>query len=326
MDIITKEILNIIQRDFPLVSAPFRTLGLKLNISPEQVLSRLKALKRQGVVRQISAIFDSAKLGYTSSLVAMQFPAERLKAAARIINQHPGVTHNYARNHKFNLWFTITLPPNEGLEPAVERLARAAEAERTMLLPALRTFKIGVVLDLLHGTRPERQKVRPEVKRDGVCPLEARDLELIGALEEDLVLVPRPFKEMADKLGMKEEEFLDKARSYLSSGAMRRFAAVLNHRQAGFMANAMSVWVVPDERVEEVGQTMASFSAVTHCYQRAVYPDWPYNLFAMVHGRNEEECIKVVSAIVGATGIDKFQLLYSTEEFKKVRMKYYRSS
>lgn len=324
MDIINKEILNIIQEEFPLVATPFQALGQKLNIPEDLLLDRIKALKEQGVVRQISAIFDSAKLGYKSTLVAMQFPPERLEEGARVINGHAGVTHNYARNHEYNLWFTITLSADEKLEPTVESLAKAAGAERTMALPALRTFKIGVVLDLLHGARPGQKTGPRSIKRDGACPLDDRDFEIIGMLEQDLPLVPRPFKEMAAKLAMEEEELLDKARSYLSAGAMRRFAAVLNHRQAGFMANAMSVWKVPQERLQEVGQTMATFSAVTHCYQRPVYPDWPYNIFAMIHGRNECECITVVSAIAGATGINDYELLYSTQEFKKVRMKYSR--
>ena len=322
MDEIDKKLLNIIQADFPLEARPFAALGGKIDISQEEVINRIEALKRGGVIRQINAIFDSRALGFTSTLVAMKFPPERLDEAASVINRHPGVSHNYARYHPFNLWFTITLPPGEDLEATVNKLAQEAGAEHTLILPVIRLFKIGVKLDVERGAGVKREEAprRTQPRDTGLTP---EDYRAIGQLEKDIPLIDRPFKLLAQEIGMEEEALLNKAHKFLAEGKMRRYAAVLNHRQAGFRANAMGVWRVPEDRVEEVGRMMASFTAVSHCYQRPSFPEFPYNLYTMVHGRNVRECQSVLTAISEETGITEYIPLYSTKEYKKVRVKYY---
>jgi DNA-binding Lrp family transcriptional regulator len=323
MDIIDKGILNALQKEFPLVRSPFDKLGRKFGLSESDTLARIQDLKRKGIVRQISAIFDSRRLGFVSTLVAVKLAPAKLDSAGKIISAHPGVSHNYTRNHSYNLWFTITLSASANLAEEVKKLAEQAEADNYLILPALKTFKIGVMLDLVNGSKPDRESLISSGPDKGLGP-EAQNRELIAALEEDLPLTVRPFKELTERSGISETKLLAGAKVLLEQGAMRRYAGVLNHRRAGFTANAMAAWRVPSARLKRVGELMATFSAVTHCYQRPTFPDWPYNIFTMIHGRNKEECTKVVSAIAEATQVEDYRLLYSTKEYKKVRVKYAR--
>jgi DNA-binding Lrp family transcriptional regulator len=146
---------------------------------------------------------------------------------------------------------------------------------------------------------------------------------MLRELQEDIALVAEPYARMAEHIGVTEDEVLQTAHRFVAEGRARRFAAVLYHRHAGFVANAMSVWKVPEDRIADVGMQMAGFAAVSHCYQRPTYPDWPYNLFGMLHGRTKEDCEVAAGAIARETGIDEHAMLYSTKEYKKVRVRYY---
>lgn len=329
MDDQDRRLLNVIQADFPLVSRPFQALGGSLSLGEAQVIDRIAALKERRIVRQISAIFDTRSLGYRSSLVAMRVPPERLEAAAAAVNSHPGVSHNYKRNHAFNLWFTLAVPPTSDFEWTVQHLHAMAGAESTRVLPTLRLFKIGMQLDMEGKSGADRVESRnagydegrrPPAGRDGLRPI---DIAAIRELQEDLPLIPEPYRPMAGRMGASEEVLFDVAAHLTAQGYLRRMAAVLHHREAGFRANAMGVWVVPPERAEEVGQIMGSFKGVSHCYLRPTYPDWPYSIFTMVHGQKARDCQEIISAISQATGITEYALLYSTKEYKKIRLKYF---
>jgi len=326
MDITNQELLNLIQKDFPLEEKPFLTMGNRLGISEEEVIERLQTLKGT-VIRQISAIFDTRSLGYESSLVAARVQSERLDQAAKIINQHPGVTHNYKRNHEFNLWFTIAVPPNSrlGLEKTVEWLGKMAEVESIRILPTLKLFKIGVQLDMT-GKETKSKTDAPiysEKKRKELQPLTAIEIEMVRVLQKDLEIVSRPFDVLANEAGVTVQELLEQAKVFKERGQMRRFAAVLHHRKAGFTANGMGVWKVPEEVQEEIGYKMGSYQAVSHCYLRPTYPDWPYNIFTMVHGRSEDEVEEILNMMAKETGIAEWSVLYSTKEYKKTRVKYF---
>ncbi|MDI3256540.1 MAG: AsnC family transcriptional regulator [Kyrpidia sp.] len=329
MDELDRELLNIIQSAFPLELEPFRVLGERLGMDEVEILRRIQRLKGR-VIRQISAIFDTRSLGYRSSLVAARVAPARIEEAARVFNEHPGVTHNYRRNHEFNLWFTLAVPPNSriGLERTVELLGELAGVESIRMLPTLRLFKIGVELDVTGKKDVTRKSAKPAYSdRDRESqfaePLAEDDRRLIRELQKDLPLVSRPFDSAASALGMETEQVLAGARKFLERKQMRRFAAVLHHREAGFRANAMGVWAVPADRVDEVGPKMASYAAVSHCYLRPTYEDWPYNIFTMVHGRTVKECEAVLGAIAEETGVREMRALYSTKEYKKTRVQYF---
>jgi len=329
MDERDKRLLNGIQAEFPFASRPFHALALPLGLSEREVIDRIGALKARRIIRQISAIFDTRSLGYASSLVAMRVRPEHLDAAAAVVSQHPGVSHNYGRNNAFNLWFTLAVPRASSLEWTVDRLHAMAEADSTRMLPTLRLFKIGLQLDLQGKSGTEREESRqagytearrPPAGRDGLGP---QDIAAIRELQIDIPLVSEPYRAMAERMGIPEAALLEIARRLQAEGYLRRMAAVLYHREVGFQANAMGVWVVPQTRTEEVGTIMGSFRGVSHCYLRPTYPDWPYNIFTMVHGQEPKDCQAVIDAMAGATGIREYALLYSTKEYKKVRLQYF---
>lgn len=328
LDDLDRRLLNRIQEDFPLVEEPYAALGEALGTSEQDILARLSQLRASAVLRQISAIFDTRALGYHSTLVAMQFPAERLEEAAALISAHPGVSHNYARKHEYNLWFTLAVPPWQDVEQAVQRLGERAGATVTRMLPTLRLFKIGVRLDVAGERAPAAQEqarvyAAADVERGQAAPLQARDIAFIRELQKDLPQISRPFDGYAATLGCTLDAVFAWCAAMTECGKMRRFSAVLRHQNAGFVSNAMGVWKVPPERVDEVGPAMAAFAAVSHCYERPVYPDFPYNVYTMVHGRTREECLLTLDAIALRTGVEERQYLWSSHEFKKERVQYF---
>ena len=327
MDDADRTLCDLIQNDFPVVARPYAALGERLGETEQQVLERITRLRQDGIIRQISAIFDTRRLGYRSCLVAARTSAERADDAAAAINTHPGVTHNYEREHDFNIWFTVGVPPNSaiGLDRTIELLGELAEVDVVRPLPALKFFKIGVDLDIQGGRDPAAKRAKRELTLPTPPPeaLSDQDIAAIRALQADLRGVPEPFAAPAERAGFTVDELLAKAGEFHATGPMRRFAAVLYHRSAGFVYNGMGVWKVPEDDVESVGQLMAAYRGVSHCYQRPTYPDWPYNLFSMTHGRTKQECEDVLDAISGETGLTERITLYSTKEWKKTRLVYF---
>ncbi len=327
MDDLDKHLLNKLQWEFPMVPRPFRALGEALGTTEEDLMARVRRLKDDRVVRQISAIFDTRSLGYKSSLVAMKVHPDRVDEAAAVLNEHPGVSHNYKRNHEFNLWFTVAVPPATSLEQTVEVLHRLAGAESTRTLQTLRLFKIGVKLDMT-GTEEitaQSNDGYADTQRPAAGPaaIGSEEIAYVRALQQDLPIQAEAFAPWAQALKVSAEALLRRAARFQEQGYMRRFAAVLHHREAGFRANAMGVWKVPPDRVNELGPRFAGFNAVSHCYQRPIYPDWPYNVFTMIHGRTAADCQKVIEAIEATTGITEYAVLYSTKEYKKTRVPYF---
>ena len=149
------------------------------------------------------------------------------------------------------------------------------------------------------------------------------DINIIRKMQEDLPLVPKPYKVIAQELGIEENELLEKIKEFCDKGIIRRFGATLNHRNIGFKANAMVVWIVPEERIKEVSKIMILFSQVSHCYQRPTFLNWPYNIFTMVHGETKEDCEKIVKEIINSVNINDYSILYSTAELKKSSMRYF---
>lgn len=324
MDGLDRDILDEIQWRFPLVERPFDAIALKYGTTPEDVKSRLAELKRSGVLRQLSAIFDTRRLGYTSSLVAMQVEPGSLESVAGSVNSHPGVSHNYERDHRFNLWFTLAVPPGAVLEDELGRFSGLEGVRQVRMLPTLRLFKIGVRLEMSEGSRRAVEPSEPGRVQSTAefVPGEA-DKEFIREMQRDLDVSDEPFAGPAARLGITQDELFSRLRHYEGIGVMRRFAAILRHRQAGFSANGMIVWRVPEGRIEEVGGMLGSFPQVSHCYQRPTYPDWPYNVFSMIHCKTRAEAEGVAASISGQVGVGDYRILFSSREFKKTRVEYF---
>jgi siroheme decarboxylase len=259
-------------------------------------------------------------------LVAAKVDPEHPHRPAQIINSHPGVSHNYLRNHEFNLWFTIATEPDSklGVDGTLEVLQRLTGAESVRQLPTLTLFKINMDLEMVGDTDALSSAAIAAPPRE-LDPIELDDLDIavIRELQGDMPVVPEPYRPAADALGLPVERLLEHLEGMRVRGALRRVAAILYHRRAGFSANGMGVWKVPDERIDEIGPRMAAFRGISHCYRRPTYPDWPYSVFTMAHGRSKQECDAILDRIAEETGIAERTVLYSSTEFKKIRLLYF---
>jgi len=311
-------LIKAIQEEIPIVERPFGEIGKSLDIGEDDVIKAIEKLKEDKVIRQISPIYDTRMLGYDSSLVAFKVKPERIEEVASFINTHPGVSHNYERTHEFNLWFTIAVPPDVGvsLEDTVRYMAEKADAWDYKILRTKRVFKIGVKLS--YESLMEREEV--SLKSYDYRPLTEEEKLIVRITQEDMPLVSRPFDYYAKRLNMKEDELIEKLLEFKERGILRRISAILYHRKVGFTANAMTVWKVKEDMIEEVGRYLASFKSVSHCYERS---GWDYNLFAMIHGKEKEEVKDLVRGISQEIGLKDYALLFSTREFKKRRISYF---
>jgi DNA-binding Lrp family transcriptional regulator len=326
LDDLDKRLLNLMQGSFPIAPRPYGHVASEAGISEDEVLARVQRLLDERIIRQVTPIFDTRALGYSSMLVAAKVDPENPWRAANIINEHPGVSHNYLRNHEFNIWFTIATEPDSplGLERTLTVLGELAGAESIRKLPTLKLFKIRMDLEMEGDTaalsKSAEAAAPAETERQ---PYDERDIAVIGALQGDLPVVPEPYAPAAAELGMSVDELLGHLEAMVERRLLRRVAAILYHRRAGFSANGMGVWKVPDARIAELGPRMAAFRGISHCYQRPTYKDWPYSVFTMAHGRSKEECDAILDSIASETGIHDRATLYSSTEFKKIRLLYF---
>jgi DNA-binding Lrp family transcriptional regulator len=295
-------------------------------VPEREVLARTKRLLDERIIREITPIFDTRVLGYSSMLVAARVDSENPWRAAKIINSHPGVSHNYLRDHDFNLWFTIATEPDSplGLDGTLEVLERLTGAQSVRQLPTLRLFKIRMDLEMEKGTEALAAAAEAvDHSEPEAIELSELDYAVIRATQGPMDVTPEPFAAAAAELGISQEQLFEHLESMRERRALRRVAAILFHRRAGFSANGMGVWRVPEERIPVLGPRMASFRGISHCYQRPTYADWPYSVFTMAHGRSKEECDAILDSIAEDTGIEDRRTLYSSTEFKKVRLRYF---
>jgi DNA-binding Lrp family transcriptional regulator len=326
LDDLDKRLLNLMQGSFPIAPRPYEHVAKEAGIEGAEAIARVQRLLDERIIRQVTPIFDTRALGYSSMLVAAKVDPENPWRAANIINAHPGVSHNYLRNHEFNIWFTIATEPDSplGLDGTLEALANEAGAESVRQLPTLQLFKIRMDLEMEGGTEAlaKAVEVAPPAETERQ-PYDEFDIAVIRATQGDMPVIPEPYTPAAEKLNISQEELLAHLEQMQERRLLRRVAAILFHRRAGFSANGMGVWKVPDERIMEIGPRMAAFRGISHCYQRPTYEDWPYSIFTMAHGRSKEECDAILDSIAVQTGIDERSTLYSSTEFKKIRLLYF---
>jgi siroheme decarboxylase len=326
LDDLDKRLLNLMQGRFPIAPRPYQHVAADAGIEENETIARVQRLIDERIIRQVTPIFDTRALGYSSMLVAAKVDPENPWRAATIINQHPGVSHNYLRNHEFNIWFTIATEPDSplGLDGTLGTLARIAGAESVRQLPTLQLFKIRMDLEMEGGTEAlaKAVEVAPPAETEPQ-PYDEFDIAVIRATQGDMPIIPEPYAPAADKLNIPQDKLLAHLTAMQERRLLRRVAAILYHRRAGFSANGMGVWKVPDERIMEIGPRMAAFRGISHCYQRPTYEDWPYSIFTMAHGRSKEECDAILDSIATDTGIADRATLYSSTEFKKIRLLYF---
>jgi DNA-binding Lrp family transcriptional regulator len=328
LDETDKRLMNLLQSSFPLDPEPFALVASEAELELGDVLARTRRLLDERIIREITPIFDTRALGYESMLVAAKVDAEHPQRAASAVNAHPGVSHNYLRTHDFNLWFTIAVPPDSelGMEGTLEALMRETGAESMRQLPTLTLFKINMNLEMEKGTDALAAAVDAAPPRElERQPYDERDVATIRALQGPMAPVERPYDDAATELGISTDELLEQLRGMIDRKLLRRVAAILYHRRAGFSANGMGVWKVPEPEIFETGRRMASFRGISHCYQRPTYEDWPYSVFTMAHGRSKQECDAILDSIASECGMgpDDRATLYSSTEYKKIRLHYF---
>jgi siroheme decarboxylase len=328
LDEVDRRLMNLLQSRFALDPEPFALIAAEAGLAADEVKARTQRLLDERIIREITPIFDTRALGYSSMLVAAKVDSEHPHRAAQIVNSHPGVSHNYLRTHEFNLWFTIATPPESklGLEGTLDVLQRLTGAESIRQLPTLTLFKINMNLEMEGDTDALAAAVEAAPPRElEAQPYDEVDVAVIRALQGPMEVTDRPYDPAAREVGMATEAFLDHLRGMVDRKILRRVAAILYHRRAGFSANGMGVWRVPEDSVEQIGRRMAAVRGISHCYQRPTYADWPYSVFTMAHGRSKQECDAILDRIADEHDLhgEDRAVLYSSTEYKKVRLHYF---
>lgn len=321
-----RKLLNLMQGSFPIEERPYARVAEAAGITEEQVLADVQRLLDDRIIRQVTPIFDTRALGYGSMLVAARVDPEHPWRAAKIINEHPGVSHNYLRNHDFNMWFTLAVEEDSklGLQGTLDVLQELTGADSIRQLPTLKLFKIRMDLEMEGDTAALSTQGAEQAPID----LERQDYDdfdkaVIRATQGDLPVAPEPWSAAAQELGIAVDALLEHLRGMVDRGILRRVAGILYHRRAGFSANGMGVWQVPEDQIESIGPKMAAYRGISHCYRRPTYEDWHYQIFTMAHGRSKDECDAILDAIAGEFPIIDRATLYSSTEFKKIRLLYF---
>lgn len=326
---IQKLVLSQIQAKLPVVHRPYAQIGETIGATEDQVMAAIAELRESGVIRRIGAIFDSYRLGYRSTLCAIAVPEERVEEVAALISVFPNVTHNYLREDRYNIWFTLIAPSSQRIEEILAEIAEKSGIDDILNLPATHLFKIRVDFDFTgdRASRTEELQVVHPNETESVS-LDDAQIALVKVLQTDLTSSSTPFADVAEKvraLGFDVDEnwVLANTAEWVENSVIRRFGAAIKHHKTGYTHNAMGVWTVPVERLDELGPVMASFKEVSHGYARPSFPTWPANTYTMIHGKSREDCEAVARKIQEATGLPEPRLLYSTKEFKKISMKYF---
>ena len=318
MDARERRLLNDFQRDLPLCAAPYAAIAEALDTTERWVLSALRSFVAAGVVGRVGAVFRPGSIG-ASTLAAMAVPPTRLADVARRVSAHPGVNHNYEREHRFNLWFVANAP-----DPARLRSLLAQVERETVLpvlsLPLLREYHIDLGFDL-----DNKRAGRPTSPSGAArASLDAEGTRIIAALQDGLPLQRRPYAAIAERAGLVgdegEQRVLRHLSEWLRDGIVKRLGVIVRHRPLGYIANVMAVWDVPDDAVDHAGETLAREPGVTLCYRRArALPAWPYHLFCMMHGRDRGEVEGDLDAIGARSGLTRHAhaRLFSREAFKQ---------
>ncbi len=335
-----RRIVLALQKGIPLEPRPFATLAQSLQVDEEAVLTVAQRMLADGSARRFGAVFDARRLGYRSELRAMAVADAALEKIGAVVAAHDGVTHCYQRaqppnqpthasapptDPDFNLWFTLAALKDR-FDREVDRLQTAVAPYRMRRFPAVRRFKIDVIFDMHQRDTAERVPGLPDgATAVGCCPepVTEFDRRLVRALQGNLPVRSDFFQQPATDLGQPVERLLERLRRMRQTGALRRVGMIVRHRRIGFVANAMCIWPVPESDIVATGRRLAEWSAVTHCYQRVTFDDWPYTLYAMIHTADWPSTRRLFERISDSTGLTGGRMLGSIREFKKTSMRYF---
>jgi DNA-binding Lrp family transcriptional regulator len=309
-------LLNEFQRAFPLGDAPFAAIAKQLGSDEATVLATLQRLQDEGTVSRVGAVFAPRSIG-ASTLAAIAVPPERLETVAAAVSAHAGINHNYEREHCYNLWFVATAADEAALDELLADIEQQTGLE-VIALPLVEEFHIDLGFDLVHGGKQEHPPRR--CQRRDTSPEERR---LIAALQPGLPLVADPWTPLAAAAGMEKSALTRRLAAWLADGCIKRFGVVVRHHELGYSANAMVVFDIPDIDVSAIGRRLAREAGVTLCYRRERHlPQWPRNLYCMVHGRSREEVTPIIERLSRIAGQGS-ETLFSTRRFKQTGAQYF---
>ena len=321
--------LQMIQARVPLVREPYARLAAELECDEGDLLDRLSRLRAaDGVVREISGVFDAGSLGYRQVLAAFAVGSAGMDGAGQAVAAHPGVSHCYARQGRYDLWFTLAVSPASslGMEATLARLADQANARASLMLPATRCYKLRLTMPLLmNGLDLDETSLEPPVGPfpPRPAPPSEEQVRAVRALQVDLPNRPDPFSGLAELHGLGADMLLVHAADLLAAGRMRRYAAVLRHRAAGAMANVLVAWRADPQAAEAAGIAAAQVQAISHCYLRRQEVDWPYSFYTMIHGRDRPSCLRTIDHVAAVTGLEDRAELWTVKEYKKQRVRFF---
>lgn len=313
------KLLNDFQRRLPLVSRPFELIARRCASTEPAVIARLRELHRAGIVSRVGAVFAPNRIG-ASTLFALAVPPQRLEGVARVLDALTEVNHSYEREHAYNLWAVATAADAARLEGVLSDI-RLRTGLAVLDLPLLEEFRIDLGFDLTGA--PD---TAPVVSLNGPRQ-ELTDAErsLVQALQSGLPLAEAPFHELGSRVGLSEHAVLAVLSRWIASGVIRRFGVIVRHHELGYRANAMAVWDVPDDIVSALGARLAARPGVTLAYRRRRSPpQWSYNLFCMVHGKERAVVQETIEELGRDLGLDAYpgEILFSARRFKQTGARY----
>lgn len=342
-------LVNEFQRDFPLEHAPFLGIAQRTGATERQVLDMLQRLHQRGTVTRVGPVFRPNSIG-VSTLAAVAVPEPRLHEVAELVSGFSEVNHNYEREHRFNLWFVVTASDVENLDTVLNQIERKS-GYRVMSLPLLDDYHIDLGFDLSVNDEGVRQippsppffkggnhTQRPAVDiraasmpplfkggNGGISTPHPSDTALIAAIQDGFPLVSHPYAEIAKSAGMTEARVIERLAAWLADGVIKRIGIIVRHHELGYRANAMMVWNIPDDQVDIAGQCIAQTGWVSLCYRRPrCLPDWPYNLFCMIHGRERNAVLAQIERLRMRCGLGIYpnEVLFSRQRFKQRGARY----
>ncbi len=317
VDEIDRALIEKWQRDFPLVTRPFAAVGAAVEETEKQTIRRCRGLIDSGLATRVGAVLAPNTIG-ASTLAAISVPDDRMEEVARIVDAESGVNHNYEREHHFNMWFVVTGADHAAVGGTLNRIADATGL-RVLDLPMLCAYHIDLAFPI-DGTKASRVPAKRPPCTPDTRAVEPGDVAILRSIEDGLPLVSRPFAAIGQQIRRSEAEVLARLTALSEAGIVRRFGIVVRHRAVGFSANAMAVWAVDDDKVDAIGARFAEHPAVTLCYRRRpAAPDWPYNLFVMVHSKERVAAQDVLDELnrTQETGDSPHAVLFSRRCFKQ---------
>ncbi len=319
MNSLEQRLLNDYQRDFPLSPEPFAILADELGCTSREVLDKLSGLVAEGKVSRVGPVFQPNRIG-ASTLAAMAVPEDELEAVAAIVSEHAEVNHNYEREHRLNLWFVATARDQAHLREVLQAIEHRS-GHAVLPLPLVKAYHIDLGFQVHGGpARSYRRKLPSTRSMQSVAMDTVPDSDLIAAIQLGLPLVERPYRAIGERIGLDEQTVIERIAEMRRAAIIKRFGVIVRHRELGYQANAMLVWDIPDERVDEIGRTLATVDCVTLCYQRPRrLPDWPYNLFCMIHGKNRQEVLSCIDELIDELALNGIahDVLFSRRCFKQ---------